>query len=313
MTTIGTIDPPDAAGCLAAGSSCPKCGFVQAEESGVCAACGVIFARLQAMARFPPLRPSQPGETGETRLDTSTLRVLGGGLIAAGIVLALPFLSFVFSYLVVLVHELGHTAVSWAFGYPAIPAFDFVYGGGVSIHEDRSWPLLGFVGAGWLALGYWVRHHRRLLGMVVAGMALFTLLAFTPGHEVLHIAGGHLAELIFSGIFLYRALSGNACHFGGERGAYSAAGWFIILFDIRFAAGLAFSPEKRLLYEEAKGGGRWMDLSVLAEQYWGTDLATVATLLLALVLLTPAAVFLIWRARTGLARTWEWCFGTSIQ
>lgn len=304
-TDTGTL-PLEQAG--AAGAACPKCGFAREEKAEACAACGVIFSRIVPPRAFPAPRPRPREEPEEGAEGAARLRLLGGGLIAAAIALALPFLSFVFSYLVILVHEFGHAATAWVFGYPSVPAFDFVYGGGVTIHEERSWPLLGFVAAGWIGLGYRLRHFRRALGLAAAGAAAFALLALTPAHQVLHIAAGHLAELVFAGIFLYRALSGVSCHGQAERAAYAAAGWFIVLFDIRFAGGLATSAEQRLLYEEAKGGGRWMDLSLLAEQHWNVELAGLALWHLALVFLTPALVCLVWRARFRLARFREWVF-----
>ena len=44
--------------------------------------------------------------------------------------LLVPPLKFLFHPRCTIVHELGHTAVAWLFGFTAIPAFDFQYGGG---------------------------------------------------------------------------------------------------------------------------------------------------------------------------------------
>ena len=37
-----------------------------------------------------------------------------------------------------LVHEMGHAIFGWLFGYPSFPAFDVIWGGGVTIHTGRS-------------------------------------------------------------------------------------------------------------------------------------------------------------------------------
>ena len=54
----------------------------------------------------------------------------------------IPLLGILVGYFVVLAHELGHTLAGWAFGRPSLPAFDFVYGGGVTATMDASKALL---------------------------------------------------------------------------------------------------------------------------------------------------------------------------
>ena len=63
-------------------------------------------------------------------------RIRRGGWLAFAIGLGLavltelwPLLRSLIGYFVVLVHELGHAASGWLFGYPSLPAFDFTYGG----------------------------------------------------------------------------------------------------------------------------------------------------------------------------------------
>ena len=48
------------------------------------------------------------------------------------------FTHFIFSYLTILIHELGHSFFGWIYGYPSIPSFDFTYGGGVACHLHRK-------------------------------------------------------------------------------------------------------------------------------------------------------------------------------
>lgn len=320
---------------------CPKCGFVQSDLALECARCGVIFARLHdgvgppaaLGAALPPLAAA--GAAAEDlpplrRLSRTAVRALlqGGALAAA--VAAVPFLSFVFSYLATLVHELGHTATAWLFGYPAIPAFDFVYGGGVSLHFDRSATLVALLVLGWGALLVYARRQGSPILPLAVLAVLWAVAAWTPLHELLMVAMGHGAELVFAGLFLFRALGGDerpeplpaaARRRGGrlrtlapfvswdgrgrspvERALYAFSGGFILFHAAAFAWGLATDPVKRQLYEEAKGGGRWMDFSRLAEDFLGTDVATVATVFLLLTLATPLVTWLLYRY----GARWRW-------
>ena len=108
-----------------------------------------------------------------------------------------------------LVHELGHTLFLLLFGYPAFQAFDFTYGGGISISVDRSMVLLAAVygGIGWLA--FLLRRNPRRLVAVAVLAAVYALCAHTSLHDKAIIFMGHGTELIIAGIFLYRALSGR--------------------------------------------------------------------------------------------------------
>lgn len=224
--------------------------------------------------------------------DRQTLRALAVGFGLAVGILLIPFLRFVLGYLTILVHELGHAAVGWLFGYPSIPAFDFRYGGGVTAHESRKIVIVLLVlGAlGWAI--WYCRRHRPAVTVVASATALYALLAFTPAHRALISFMGHGSELAFAGIFLYRAISGSAIKLDVERPLYAMVGFFIVLSGMRFAWGLIHDAGARAAYEEAKGGGHWMDFSVLAEQYLHVELATVAGLFWIACLLPPVAAWL---------------------
>jgi len=216
--------------------------------------------------------------------------ILGGAL--ALVVYLVPFLRFVFHTLITLVHELGHTLVAWAFGIPAIPAFDFVYGGGVTLHQGRSTGLTILIYVAFAALAYWLRESRGYLVALAVWVGAYTLVAFTPLHEAIEIAMGHGSELIFAGIFLYRALTGDACRVPGERPLYAFCGLFILLSDAVFALSLLTSPDSVADYEGAKGGGHWMDLSRLADEYAHVDLQAIVFVFLLAVALVPFAAYL---------------------
>lgn len=243
----------------------------------------------------PPEAPDTRSASGA--LSPKARRALLVGLGLAVGVLAVPFLRFSLSYIGVLVHELGHSAVSWAFGYPALPALDFTYGGGMSLTFGRR-PVLvvGFVLVLVLLLGWAWRHPRwRLVAAAVVG--LWILASLTAIHEVVVLAMGHGAELLFAALCLHRALTGDAVERPVERPLYAMVGWFLILEGIWFAWGLLTDPGKRQVYEDAKGGGHWMDFSRLAEDYFGVDLSWVALLFLLACIATPVTVLAVHGSR----------------
>ena len=211
--------------------------------------------------------------------------------VGAGLALlteVLPFLRVLVGYFVVLIHEIGHALTGWLFGYPSLPAFDFSYGGGVTLHQDQRMWIVVAVYALSIFCAWIFRANRLSLGLVVATIAIYSALVFTRASDVAMIAMGHGAELIFAGLFLHRAFSGNACHHAVERIAYAWIGFHIVLHDLRFAFGLMTNGFEREMYAAAKGGGHWMDFSRLAGEYFGVSLQVVAGVFFVLCLLPPA-------------------------
>ncbi len=225
---------------------------------------------------------------------------LGLGLVAALAVAAWwPFGVRVASYLLILIHEIGHSACHLAFGYPSLPAFDFQYGGGWAIHQERH-SLLFAMAIGLalapLALGVWRR--KLLLAVYLPALGLYFWLAWSRWHEALAIFMGHGNELVFAGIFLYRAISGAAVQRLVERPLYAALGWFFVLHNARFAWLLLTDKVERTMYEFGKGGHAH-DFVLLAEDYLRCDLTVVAGFFLACCLLPPVAAFLLHRRICG--------------
>jgi hypothetical protein len=175
-----------------------------------------------------------------------------------------------------LVHELGHTIAGWGFGIPSVPAFDFTYGGGVTIHQDPSLFVLTLIYAAFAYLLFLYRRNVRALALVVAIGAGHVASMVTGFDEPITIAMGHGFELLFAGIFLYRALSGFACVHAVERALYGFLGFLITFDNMRFAYRLIYSHEHRWMYENAKGGGHWMDFDRLAREFLLVDLSAIA-------------------------------------
>ncbi|MCP5050706.1 MAG: hypothetical protein GY940_26320, partial [bacterium] len=82
-----------------------------------------------------PKQPVIVTGTGAERLTRDAWKAMGIGAVITAVILYFPFLSFVFRYMITLVHEIGHAVFGWFFGYPSVPAFDFAYGGGITMHQ----------------------------------------------------------------------------------------------------------------------------------------------------------------------------------
>lgn len=223
------------------------------------------------------------------------------GFIAALLVSWAPLLKYLFSFFATLVHEMGHAFAGWLFGYPSIPSFDFYYGGGVTLQENRIILLNVLVFLLLAVLGYLFRKDTFLLMVVVFSAAMYALLTFSKWHEPLIIALGHGTELIIAGIFLFRAMSGKAIIQKTERPVYAFTGFFLVMYNVSFTYQLITDSTFRWEYEYSKGE-MTMDFSRLAYEYLHTDLATVAKIFLMLALLTPFASLgcnLVYRLRSG--------------
>jgi hypothetical protein len=283
--------------------NCPRCGFAAADGAVECPACGVVFARLEAAATAPPRRAvvAPRRRTGAATIATEAgagRRVLAG-LALAVVVELLPFARFVLSRLGTLVHELGHAAASWLLAIPALPAFDFVEGGGFTHAGERSTALALVLLAALAWLAWRLRETPRLAAAVAAVAAPWLVLVATGLDELAIVAAGHGSEILFAGIFLYRAWSGRAVRIPVERLLYAACGWFLVLELSRLTAGILADPELRASYEEGKGGAwHFNDMNRIADDFLSpasdpgrVDLGAVAAAYLALALATPLAAW----------------------
>jgi hypothetical protein len=244
---------------------------------------------MQAVQSFTMEDDLPPGR----EIDTTGWLAFGAGLALALLTEIVPFLRVLVGYFVVLVHELGHTLTGWLFGYPSIPAFDFTYGGGVTSRQDQVLLLVVAVYAVFAMLLGVFRANRASLCAVLALAVGYSAALLMSGADAVIIAMGHGAELLFATVFIHRAVSGRACHHDAERPLYAWIGFHIVFHDMRFAWGLLTNPFQREMYEQAKGGGHWMDFSRLAEGHFGVSLEAVAAGFLVLCFLPPLAGLLV--------------------
>lgn len=201
-----------------------------------------------------------------------------------------PFLSFILSPIAIMVHEIGHTVVLWLFGYPAIPAFDFANGGGITMSDlERSPSAVWAWAIGLIALGWWRREHTgTLVGLGAAALAYFWM--FNSTRETLAITlGGHAGEIAFGALFLYRGLTGWGCRIELERPLYAFLGFMILFGSMRLGLSLLGETMEKHWYLQGKGGID-NDL-VTGAQILSMKLEGVARLLILCELLAIPATF----------------------
>lgn len=296
---------------------CPDCQAPITPPARSCPRCGVMLPWWfhEAKAEAPKARPepapagapslaihvAMPGEsevatpaaTGafalrSDALDRSAGTALGLGALGAALAMASPLAGHILATFAILVHEFGHAVTDWIFGYPSFPAFDFVHGGGLTFHGDRmrgfAFVFYGAVGV----LAYLWRGNRPALGAIGALAGLHALALATGWDAAVSLAMGRGMELVFAGIFLYRALGGWACRYPVERPLYAMVGLFFVASNARFAWRLLHDPAERWMYENMKGSVHFGDFDRLTREFLHVELDTVVWAHLAL---TPLPIF----------------------
>lgn len=280
---------------------CPKCGAENAPNAIECAHCGVILAkamRVDLPLRDPYVIEHERVEDG--RIGPAEWKILGFGLAAAIAAYAIPFIRFVFSAIVTLFHELGHAVMGWLMGYPSLPAFDLVYGGGLTHHGEFHRSIAIAIAIVFAYFAYLFRENKKSLAIVVALFAVWLYVVTREWRrETAFAAAGHAGELILAGIFFYKALSGTGWRnpeFERPLGAFVS--FFVQIHTTLFAWRLLHDPSFFAWYREGKGGALMNDLEVIALNLhiWtglnpGIEGVTRALLVFSFV---PTVVALIW-------------------
>ena len=251
---------------------CFKCGFEQPDSATECSRCGLVFAKWQQTVDPAIRRRGLQREIAEVdrvedgRIGRQELLILGFGLAAAIVVYLIPFLRFIFSALVTLFHELGHAVAAWLMGYPALPAFDFVYGGGFTHYGAFKLPVALIVAAGFAWLAWIFRRNWRTLAVIATLMVVWLIFVSAEWRrEILMAAAGHSFEFILAGILFYQALSGTGWRIPEiERPLGAFVAFFVQIHSMHFALKLRNDPDFLAWYREGKGGMLMNDLEQVA-------------------------------------------------
>jgi hypothetical protein len=246
---------------------CPKCNHQNNERATECWQCGVVFAKI-GQSRTIAIRPYviEEERIADGRIGRSELKVLGFGLVAAILAYALPITRFLLSTLVTLFHELGHAVAGWLMGYPSLPAFDLVYGGGLTHHGEFHVSIAIAIALGFAYLGWLFRENKVSLALIGALFLIWFLFVSKEWRRELAFASaGHLAEFILAGILFYKALAGvgwKSPEFERPLGAFVA--FFVQIHSMLFAWRLMHDAAFLDWYREGKGGALMNDLEVVA-------------------------------------------------
>jgi hypothetical protein len=285
---------------------CTQCGHPNPQGDRTCARCGNLMrATLRPTTAPRPIAPPPvwspsgvPAPTGELvfGFPAGLFHLAVGIPIALVIGLAGP-LAYIGWFLGALVHEMGHCAVAFFFGSVAVPAIR-LDGHAAAVRSCESSTIaLVVIWMAFVALAVHFRHRRGLLMTFAAAAALYPLLAFTRAQDVLHLAGGHLAELAFATLFFWRALTGGFVKSTAERPFYAALGWYWMVGAIVLFGSLAFSEASRQWYLTNGSFGLDNDFVRLARMFRvGLPVAALPMLLLALLPL-PLAWWMARRSR----------------
>lgn len=246
--------------------------------------------RSLGAALAPPASPAQ-------RLEPWIY--LGLGALTAPVFAWTPLLGFMGWFLASLVHEMGHTAVAWFFGMPAFPGIS-LEGHAATVHSE---PVLVFAIFVWALLGAaawrFLAGNARWVALGLVGV-LYPALAFTGAKECLHLLAGHLGELAFATLCLWKALDGGFTESRLERGLYGTVGWYLLGTNAILCGGLMRSAASRADYAESGSFGLTNDMIRVAEDVLDWRLQSVALLVLLLTVAVLPAAFGLWRLSSRL-------------
>ncbi len=237
---------------------CLKCGFENDTLALECTACGVVLSKMRSA------RTSRP--VPETKISPSQWKILAIGLTSAIVLFAVPPTRFICSALVTLFHEFGHAVMGWLMGYPSLPAFDLVYGGGLTSHGEFRLSIVIAIACAFAYCGWRIRTNR--VAVVILGILFLIWVLFVSREwrrELAFASAGHLGELILATIFLYKALFDEGWRWPqAERPAAAFVAAFVQINSIAFCLKLLGNPEFLAWYREGKGGAMMNDMEVIA-------------------------------------------------
>lgn len=165
-----------------------------------------------------------------------------------------------------LFHEIGHAVVAWLLGQPAIPAFDFLFGGGTTHIGDFHVSLALAVAAGFAYVAWRFRNDARIATAVAVVSLLWVVCVSREWRRETAIAAAGVAfELLLAATFLYMAIANVGWRRPEIERPLGALIAFFVQFDSWiFALRLIRDEDFLAWYQEGKGGALMNDLEVVA-------------------------------------------------
>ncbi|MDA3960801.1 MAG: zinc ribbon domain-containing protein [Planctomycetota bacterium] len=269
---------------------CPRCQAEIAVDQRRCLQCG---ASLSAAAPLEAA-PSTPDDRVECPPNRAGWMAWGVGAALALPLYFVPFGSFAAWLFSSLCHEMGHCAANLLTGSLAFPAIS-LRGHAVAMATEPI-PFARVVIWGALialAVGAWKRRSWITTWTTIA--IIYPLIAW-PMREVWVLYLGVFGELVFGGVFLWRAWTGGFTEQPSERPLYAMLGWLLVQRNLWLGGGLLFSNAARLRYWENGSFGLTNDLIRIAHDHLGMAISTAAIPLLLGALATPILAWWFGRA-----------------
>ncbi len=206
------------------------------------------------------------------------------GAALAVVFISTPLLGRMGWFLAALFHETGHFVVDLLTGCPAVPTISLTMQG-CTVGLQQVWSLALFMQGlvAWLAWKAWPLPLLRWPALVAA--VLLPLIAWNDTARVTAITlGGHLGELTFAGVALWRARTGGFTSSAAERSLYGCVGWYLVGSNVLMCGRLIWDAGQRETYAHSGSYGLTNDYIRVAEDYLDWQLSSVAGLMLMVAL-----------------------------
>jgi hypothetical protein len=293
-------------------TACTQCGRANDESAFVCGLCGTVLRReksARAALDATPLRATAPTRTFAEHADAQPSKAepwiyLAIGLATAPVFAWTPILQYMGWFLASLVHEMGHAALAWLCGMPAIPAISLA-GHAAAVHQEQSFVLAIAIACAFAAAAWHFLHGRTRIVAIALVAVLYPTIAFTGVKELLFLFAGHGGELVFATLSLWKVLDGGFTKTALERALYGTVGWYLLGKNVFLCFGLMTSAMSRAHYEQSGSFGLTNDYIRAAEDVLGWRLESVALLMLVASMMVLPAAFGLWRISTAARRSAE--------
>ena len=202
-----------------------------------------------------------------TELTAREWKILAIGFIGALIAPLFWLTRAPLDILRVLFHEIGHAVVAWLLGHPAIPAFDFMFGGGLTHWGEFHLPIALAVAAAFAYLAWRVRANMAALMVIVVLFVLWLIVVSSEWRrETVIASAGVVFEMLLAATFMYMVLADVGWHIPQiERPLGALIAFYVQFHCWTFALRLQRDPEFLANYQLGKGGGALLaDLDIVA-------------------------------------------------